>query len=227
MDRKFRAARVWSNKELEKYACYFKGSVVNVSAWKDRDKEGGRYQDYFINAKSYSITNYGGGMGKSDGELSLPEYELDLTKPLPKEMVRKFDNVFNHTTLEHVYENRVAFRNLCEMANDAVIVIVPWVQEVHTCEGSYDDYWRYSPYAMEKLYEENGFSMVVCNHNNNFDTAVYLFCIGIRNEKLIEYSEFSKISVDNKLPAGRWIGSRQTIVQKLINIIKRVYSKKE
>jgi hypothetical protein len=142
--------------------------------------------------------------------LDLTEYPLDLTKPLPKELYQKFELVFNHTTLEHVYDNRLAFKNLCNMAKEAVMVVVPWVQQVHIAPGAYDDYWRYSPYAMEKQYEENGYSMVVCSHNNDFDTAVYLFCIGIRNEKLPDYSMFSKIKVDNNEPAGMWIGEKRT-----------------
>ena len=58
MDKKFRAARIWSNQELRKYAPWLGGAVVNVSAWKDKDKEGDSYQNYFVNAESYSITNY-------------------------------------------------------------------------------------------------------------------------------------------------------------------------
>ncbi len=204
--RKFRAARVWSNKQLKQYAHIFKGSIVNVSAWKDKDKEGGSYHDYFLNAESYSITNYGGASGESEGELPYDEYELDLTQPLPSTLYKRFTTVFNHTTLEHVYDNRLAFKNLCDMACEAVIVVVPWLQEVHISPGAYDDYWRYSPYAMKRFFEENGFSMVVCNYNNDFDTAVYLFCIGIRNEVINRYPMFRKIDIDDSNPAGSWLG---------------------
>lgn len=217
MDKKFRSARVWSNQELKKYAHLFEGDIANVSAWKDKDKEGKTYQEYFVNAKSYSVTNYGGDSGDSEGELLVPEYSLDLTQSLPSGLYKKFDTVFNHTTLEHIYENRQAFKNLCDMANDAVIVVVPWIQQVHIAEGTFDDYWRYSPYAMERLYEENGFSMVVCSHNNEYDAAVYLFCIGINNDKMSKYPMFEKIKVDNKVPAGRWIGSRESILNRLKN----------
>ena len=52
--RAFRSPRIWSNRELERYAGLFKGRVVNVSAWEDKDKEGRRYRDYFSNAEAYA-----------------------------------------------------------------------------------------------------------------------------------------------------------------------------
>lgn len=57
-DRKFRIPRIWSNRELKKFAKLFRGTVVNVSGWKDNDKEGANYREYFINASEYWITNY-------------------------------------------------------------------------------------------------------------------------------------------------------------------------
>ena len=216
MDKKFRAARVWSNNELRKHACNFFGSVVNVSAWQDSDKEGDHYKNYFSNATSYVITNYGGKMGTSE-DVNYEEYDLDLSVPLRNEFIQKFDIVFNHTTLEHVYENRLAFKNLCDMAKDAVIVVVPWLQEVHVVSGGFSDFWRYSPFAMEKLYEENGFDMVVCTYNNEKNVSVYLFCIGIRKEKIGKYPMYKKLSVENKLPAGCLVGQ--------ISIIERIQNK--
>ena len=81
IDRKRRAPRIWSNKELSKFAGLFKGRVINVSGWKDEDKEGKRYKDYFSNALEYSISNIEGYMGLSglDNELY-----LDLESELPK-----------------------------------------------------------------------------------------------------------------------------------------------
>ena len=220
MDRKFRAARVWSNKILRKYAPFFEGDICNVSAWIDIDKEGGQYKDYFAGASSYSVTNYGakegheshkGSYGK-DGDKNVKEYILDLTSPtLPENLRKKFNVVMNHTVLEHIYDNHTAFKNICDMSSEVVISIVPWVQEVHVApDGAYNDYWRYSPYAMSELYKENGYTMVVCEYNNDFDTAVYLFTIGIRDEclNLQKYNMFKKMIINNDNPAGRWIGEK-------------------
>ena len=178
MDRKFRAARIWSNKMIRDYAPLFGGDICNISAWKDSDKQGSYYQDYFVNATSYSVTNYYGERGFDDSQRvlssdvpNITEYILDLTDPsLPTELYRKFTVVMNHTVMEHIYDNRTAFKNICDMSREVVISIVPWVQEVHIAsDSSWLDYWRYSPYAMQQLYNENGYSMVVCEYNDELE----------------------------------------------------------
>ena len=128
VDRKFRLPRLWSNAEIRKFAPLFQGDVVNVSAWKDVDKEGRKYRDYFTKARSYSITNYNAdarGLQGVDGEIF-----LDLTAPLPAELKGKFDVVFNHTCLEHIFEVEKAFENLCLMSSDVVITVVPFLQQM-------------------------------------------------------------------------------------------------
>lgn len=146
IDRIFRLPRIWSNRELRKFSHLFTGDVVNVSGWKDEDKEGERYKNYFQNASSYSLTNYvaeaRGFQGYED------EIFLDLSKPIPAELHGKFDVVFNHTVLEHVFEVNQAFENLCNMTRDILIVVVPFLQEMH---GEYGDYWRFTPQAMKNV----------------------------------------------------------------------------
>lgn len=217
MDRQFRIARHWSNIQLKKYAPIFKGDVVNISANKDYDKEGTYYRQYFTNARSYSITNYGGTNGESD---NIDEIHLDLENPLASNLYRRFDICFNHTTLEHTYHVQIAFSNICNMAKNVVILVIPWAQQVHTCD-SFKDWWRMSPYTVEKMFEENGFTMVVCNWNNDFNAAVYLFCIGIRNESLQDYPEFEKIHLESCVSVpGKWIGKKR-----ICSFIKRIISK--
>lgn len=217
MDRHFRIARHWSNIQLQKYAPLFKGDIVNISANKDYDKEGAYYRQYFSNASNYSMTNYGGTRGESG---NINEIHLDLEKPLDSDLYRRFDICFNHTTLEHIYHIHTAFSNICDMAKKAVILVIPWAQEVHTCD-SFKDYWRISPYTVEKMFEENEFTMVVCNWNNEFNAAVYLFCIGIRNEALLDYPEFQKINLESCISIpGERIGEK-----KIKKLIKKLFSK--
>ncbi len=67
-------------------------------------KEGGHYRDAdFSDASTYTITNYVGRKGATGngGELA-----LDLSEPILNALVESFDVVFNHTTLEHLYEAR-------------------------------------------------------------------------------------------------------------------------
>jgi hypothetical protein len=40
-----RAARRWSNGEIARLGASVTGAVINVSAWKDEDKQGRHYRD--------------------------------------------------------------------------------------------------------------------------------------------------------------------------------------
>src|SRR5258706_3556650 len=55
--------REWSNAELRKFAPQFSGPVINVSGWRDEDKTGGHYRDYFPAASDYAVSNYSGERG--------------------------------------------------------------------------------------------------------------------------------------------------------------------
>jgi len=177
MDKKFRVPRIWSNKELEKFAHLFYGKGVNVSGWKDIDKEGRKYKDYFTNISEYWITNYKsearGFQGDQENEIF-----LDLEENLDKNMYEKFDMVFNHTVLEHVFEVNKAFENLCNLSNDIVIVVLPFLQEQH---AEYGDYWRFTPLAVEKLFVKNNCELLYINYNDAKNDSIYIFAIGSKN----------------------------------------------
>tara|TARA_B100000745_G_scaffold291347_1_gene231037 strand:+ start:2136 stop:2822 length:687 start_codon:yes stop_codon:yes gene_type:complete len=178
IDRKYRNVRVWSNDELKKIAHHFTGSVCNVSAWRDQDKEGKCYKDYFTNASSYLITNYHKSPARG-AQKDLPnQILLDLEKDLEPDMEEQFDVVYNHTTLEHVFECQKAFKNLCLLSKDIVILVVPFLQETH---ADYGDYWRYTPQGMDKLFKSNGMTTVYYNRNDQGSDSIYLFCVGAKN----------------------------------------------
>ena len=176
VDRKFRLPRIWSNNELKKFSDLFRGDIVNISAWRDEDKEGKHYKDYFTNANSYTITNFNtearGFQGK-DGEIF-----LDLEKKLAPNLYNRFDVIFNHTTLEHIYDFRTAFKNICLMSNDMVIIVVPFLQQMH---ADYGDYWRFSPLAIKKMFEENNMQVLYSSFNEHKEASVYLFFIASKN----------------------------------------------
>ena len=219
IDRKFRKARIWSNKDLMKYAKIFTGKIVNVSAWKDYDKCGKYYREYFKNADEYFITNYGDGYRGSSGEKN--EIVLNLEEELPENFVHKFNVVFNHTTLEHIFNIDIAFKNLCLMASDAVIIVVPFSQVQHISE-SYNDYWRFTPYSIQKFFEKNGYTMVVCDYNHDYNAAIYLLCIGLNNENLEKYiDKFEKydITKEENIP-GTEIGTTAK------EYVKRLFKRK-
>lgn len=193
IDKKFRAPRKWSNQELRKFSSLFKGKLVNVSAWKDSDKEGLKYKDYFIEAHDYWLTNLEKDNARGyQGNLK-NEIILDLRNNLPKTLEGHFDAAFNHTTIEHIFEVDKAFENLCKISKDIVILIVPFLQEQH---APYGDFWRFTPLAVKKLFKKNGMELIYINFNNVADASIYIFAIG---SKMSQNWQSIKLHPDNKI----------------------------
>lgn len=224
-DRIYRVARLWSNKELRKFAHLFKGDIVNVSGWKDIDKEGNCYKDYFSSADNYFISNYKSEAKGLQGFKN--EFFLDLEEPLDLKYLNKFDVVFNHTTLEHIYEVRTAFKNLCSLSNDIVIVVVPFLQQMH---GDYGDYWRFTPLTIKQLFEENGFELLYLSFNNHKHASVYIFAIGSKQSQ--KWSNYIKNTFtyscnnDYRNMSENYIGCKaitNKFIYKLSTLIKNNY----
>jgi hypothetical protein len=200
-----RLPRRWSNTELRRFAGWFTGDIVNVSAWRDEDKSGGHYADYFTQKSSYTITNYKSEARGMQGLAN--EVFLDLVAPLDRSLAGRFDVVFNHTVLEHIYEFHTAFTNLCAMSRDVVIIVVPWLQPYH---GDYGDYWRFSPLAVQKMFEANGLSALYISFNEDAFASVYVFALGSRQPERWSPRFPEPISIEN---ASRRVAGQRAIVQ--------------
>lgn len=177
--RHFRDARLWSNREIEKFGSLYTGDVINVSAWEDKDKEGRLYRQYFPNCAKYFISNYGTDQGVLQGAEN--EFFVDLEAPLDPALAGRFQVVFNHTTLEHVFDFNTAFDNLCAMSSDTVMIVVPWLQQLH---ANYGDYWRFSPQALAKLFDRRGFKTLYLSWTEQPKTAVYVLGIASKHPEL-------------------------------------------
>lgn len=198
VDRIYRLPRIWSNDELKKFAHLFDGDVVNVSAWQDKDKQGSFYKDYFSNAKSYSLTNFKEEMRGVQGYEN--EIFLDLEAELPKDLQVNYDVVFNHTALEHIYNFNQAFKNLCLMSRDIVVIVVPFLQEMH---GGYGDYWRFSPQAIQKMFTAESFEVLYLSYNDHKNASVYLFAIASKvPNKWHDSFDPSKVELNPTPPIG-------------------------
>jgi hypothetical protein len=149
-----RAARVWSNHEIALVAPHVTGDVVNISAWQYEDKEGKHYRDYFSAATSYETTNFEGWRGEG----VRANHVLDLQSPAPDELIERYDLVFNHTTLEHIFDIHQAFRTMASMSRDAMLVIIPFMQHLHGPEDGV--FWRPSPYAMRRMHHNAGLTVI-------------------------------------------------------------------
>jgi hypothetical protein len=199
-----RLARRWSNVELRRFAGWFTGDVVNVSAWKDQDKSGGHYADYFTQKTSYTITNYKREARGVQGAAN--EIFLDLEAPLDPALAGRFDVVFNHTVLEHIYEFQAAFANLCAMSRDVVIIVVPWLQPYH---GDYGDYWRFSPLAVKRMFEANRLEALYVSFNEDAFASVYVFALGSKQPERWRDRFPAPVSIENA--AHRLAGQRAIV----------------
>lgn len=218
----FRKPRLKTNKILKKYSYLFKGDVINVSGSSDKDKDcsffdyyfgdynnGKTYKNYFVNADSYVVSNYPGDKTDYDIEETKMIY-LDLEKEVPNDLMYKFDVVFNHTVLEHVFNIQKAFANLCSLSKDIVILIVPQSQMVHDYKRGYKDYWRFTPFVIDKLFEENGMKVLYRETTFGFSESMYLFYIASkRNDKWKEF--FPKLKPLDVYLTTKNNGSLQTL----------------
>jgi hypothetical protein len=171
-------ARCWSNEELQKIAHLSTGDIVNVSSGENIDKEGSTYDQYFPNNNNFSLTNYApsafrGFEGRDN------EYLVDLAQELLPELEGRFDVALNHTVIEHVFDVLLAFRNLCRLSKDVVIVVVPFAQVQHDSPG-YDDYWRLCQAGLRYLFRENDMEVICEACNADVNAAGYLLFVGSR-----------------------------------------------
>lgn len=171
--------RRWSNRCLREIGPAFEGTMLNVSGWRDEDKEGGHYQDYFPNLSGYSISNYKGTDGLDDGIEGA--IELDLQVPLPDALVGAYDYVFTHTVLEHIGNLSQAAENLAKIARKGIITVVPFLQQEHRQTELYGDFWRIAPMGLEALYAPYGFTQVFVDGNNSIWYPIYICGVSLRD----------------------------------------------
>lgn len=196
IDNKFRKPRKWSNSELKKFSKNFFGEVINVSGWRDSDKENSRYKNYFSNCNNYSVSNWSFSERGQENKLFENEYLIDLEKNLDDRLIGKFEVVFNHTTLEHIFDIFKAFQNLCKLSSDTVIIILPFIQEQHT-NADFKDYWRITPQAIKEMFDRNNFELSYINANDEKNSSIYIFAVGC--SKNSKNSEWIKNITGNKL----------------------------
>ena len=178
VDKKFRIPRIWSNGELKKFSHLFRGDIVNISGRNDEDKEGNYYKNYFKKATNYYITNY----EKNEESAKRGDIFIDLeSKEINKALIGRFDVVFCHTVLEHIFDIFTSFKNLCLLSKDVTIIVVPYIQQIHGV--GYYDYWRFTPYTIKRLFEMNHFELLYCSSNGADYSSIYLFCIGTKDKK--------------------------------------------
>jgi len=175
--------RLFSNNVLRKYLPYFSGDIINVSGWEDGDKEGGAYRNYYGSRNRYVVSNIDGVNGMPDFKPKDVEFlYLDLEKPLEEKLRGKFDVVFSHTVLEHIFETQTALDNIIALSRDVVVTVVPFSQSVHYSR-SYSDFVRLSPYFLKRYFENHGFTVLLSTFNDQPFYPVYVVFIASLHPK--------------------------------------------
>ena len=216
VDKQFRIAREWSNRELRNIAPLFTGEIANVSAGENIDKQGSTYDEYFTNKQKFFLTNHNPGAFRGfEGRAN--EFLIDLSEDLPDEFIGRFDVVFNHTVLEHIFNIHKAFDNLCLLSKDIVIVIVPFAQMQHDSVG-YTDYWRICPNGLRTLFQSNQLEVIYEACNENVNSANYLFFVGSRYPELWRSKMPPHQPITN---AGSWIGYEPSKPPGQVELFKR------
>ena len=64
------------------------------------------------------------------------------------------------------------------MSREAVILVLPFLQQYH---ADYGDYWRVSPEALRRMFEANGLTLVYQSFNTHRRASVYTFSIAVRD----------------------------------------------
>lgn len=173
--------RSWSNIELRQFAHLFTGKVINISAWEDEDKEGKHYKDYFTGASFYRTSNLQSKYRSFTGQ---EDYIIDLESDEScRELYNTFDVVFNHTTLEHIYDVQKAADNLCKISKDIVILVVPANQNYHPGE-TWDDYWRFTKGSIREFFKRNNMSILYFSDGGDPVDGIYYFVIASKNPEL-------------------------------------------
>lgn len=229
----FRTPRLKTNKILKRFSHLFNGEIINVSGSSDNDKNssfkdyyfgnydaGDRYKDYFVNANSYTVSNY--PLDKTEYSLDKTNMVfLDLEEKIPNEYINKYDVVYNHTVFEHIFDIFTAFKNLCSMSNDIVIFIVPQSQQIHDYARGYKDYWRFTPFAVDKLFEQNGFTVLYRETTVGFSESMYLFYIASKKPKKW-IDKFIKVEKVEDYLTRNNDGLNYTLISKYILLFDRI-----
>ncbi len=197
--------RFYSNQILRQYCQAFTGDIINVSGWQDSDKQGNFYRNYYKSYSKYTISNIYGVNGMPENISSeIDSIFLDLNNPIPKTLKSRYDVVFTHTVLEHIYDTQQALENLAALSKDVVITVMPFSQSVHYT-NSYSDFVRLTPYYLKKFFEEKGFTVLLSTANENpYYTVYIIFIVSKFPERYKDFFIKAPLRYDIQLTPLRW-----------------------
>jgi SAM-dependent methyltransferase len=138
---------------LDRHLCqsrgYIRGDVLDAGCGS------GPYRSFVLScAETYTGVDWGGTQHRSR-----PDIVADLNTGLPCS-TSSFDTVFCISVLEHLHSPQVALSEFARVLRPGgqLVLQVPWQWGLHEVPH---DYFRFTPYALQKLLERSGFGEIV------------------------------------------------------------------
>ncbi len=130
-----------SNAWLREHAADVEGHVLSIGSGHDRDKEGGRYRDYFARAASYTTSEVSADFGC--------DLMLDV-RAMPELAEAAFDGIYCSGVLEHVDDFRAGLAEITRILRPGGVLLLglPFRQAIH---GAPHDYWRFTEHGIRWL----------------------------------------------------------------------------
>ncbi|MEX1033251.1 MAG: class I SAM-dependent methyltransferase [Cellvibrionaceae bacterium] len=149
-----------SDRFLQRYSCHYRGTLYDLGAGESP------YREFFLQyAKKYVAVDWSGSMHATQTDVL-----ADLNEALPIESGAA-DTVVSLSVMEHLCDPQVmlneAFRIL--KPGGRIVLQVPWQWWIHEAPH---DFFRYTPYGLQYLFEKAGFvDLIVEPQAGYFTTA--------------------------------------------------------
>lgn len=94
---------------------------------------------------------------------------------------------------------------------------MPQCQQIHDYERGYADYWRFTPFSMDRLFENNGFTVLYRETTSGFSESQYIVYIASRSPERWA-GRFPELSPADRYLTAKNDGSAMTRYSSLIRI---------
>lgn len=143
---------------LLKNSPHYKGAIYDLGAGESP------YKDFFLQyADQYIAVDWAGSYHDTKADIA-----ADLNKPLPIDS-EVADTVVALSVMEHLCEPQTMLNEACRILKPggAIVLQVPWQWWIHEAPH---DFFRYTPYGLEYLFQKAGFVDVVVEPQSGFFT---------------------------------------------------------
>jgi hypothetical protein len=116
------------------------------------------------------------------------------------------------------------------LSKDIVIFVVPQFQKIHDYKRGYKDYWRFTPFSVDKLFNRNGLSVLYRKTTYGFSESMYLFYIASKKPdkwkkhfpELLEVEDYlnSKNDGTSLTIFSHIVIKLDTLIRKIANFVK-------